>query len=218
MNGEQKKQKKKSPLLFLATDSPSWIANITDHMRSNYGVDTIIIPQYRPETGVTFQEWRVEEEKCIQGWYEMLLDNFVLANSDVLVAARYSTFSQILPMRLVFDKGRNNKGPHFCEVSDTAKTMTCLEDIRTWLFRDDETKKFTYTLDSDVNEGEVVHKVTVQFPDLDFSKSKEFLGAQQYLNSGRRRFRIMPYGKNPNQKYRGDNPECYPQCNAFHFI
>ena len=152
----------------------------------------------------------------------MLLDNFVLANSDVLIAARFSSFNQILPMRLVFDKGRNKKGPHFCEVSDTAKTMTCLEDISTWMFRDDANKKFTYALNSEVDEGEVVHRFMVQLPDVDAGNSEAFSKAQWYLNLTKeegffQRLKHEPSG-GFNQKYRGDTTACDQHCTDFHFI
>lgn len=106
----------KRPLFFLATDSPKYIPIISNYTKQ-FGIQTIVVPQDRIKTGVTFAI--KEGKKCVKSWYDMLLDDIVLSFSDVLVAARHSTFTQSMPMPLVFDRAKSVKGPHFCEVGDS---------------------------------------------------------------------------------------------------
>ncbi|KAL3791132.1 hypothetical protein HJC23_000552 [Cyclotella cryptica] len=167
----------KVPLFFLATDSPKYIPVISNHTRE-IGIDTIVMPQFRMEKGVTFSI--TKGNKCAQGWYDMLLDDIVLSFSDVLIAARYSTFTQSMPMPLIFDRAGGRRGPHFCEVGDTGTVMTCLEDMQTWLFRDAPQKIFTYSIGDGVDVKEVIHRMTVHLPDLETSSS--FYRAVQFLN------------------------------------
>jgi hypothetical protein len=127
----------------------------------------------------------------------------LLSQSDILIAARHSSFTQSMPLSLVFDRFQNNEsssnnnnneqpGPHFCEVSSLATTMTCLHDASSWLFRNDDTKMTTYTttttlLTNNKSQGNetspVVHKLLVHLPDLEpakeFSDAVWFLGHDQ---------------------------------------
>ena len=118
--------KDKMPLFFLATDSPKYIPIISNHTQQ-FGIQTIVVPQDRVESGVTFAI--KEGMQCAKSWYDMLLDDIILSFSDVLVAARHSTFTQSMPMPLVFDRANGVKGPHFCEVGDSGM-MNILREIK----------------------------------------------------------------------------------------
>jgi len=195
--------KTKPPLIFLATDSPKFIPIIANDT-SLFGVKTIAMPQIRVETGVTFYQLKAGA-KCLRGWQEMFMDSMLLSFSDVLIAARYSSFTQILPMTLVFDRGSKNHGPRFCEVSDTAKRMTCLEDVRTWLFRDNAQKMFSYSIDGEnVTVDAVVHRLGTHFPDVvvpdKYSMAASFLDSSKTVD---RRHGGMVYGPTFDPKYRG---------------
>ena len=216
------------PLLFLATDTAYLVPTITNATRS-FGVPTVVLPQIRVKAkeGVTFKALKGAGEKCLQGWEAMFSDMLLLSHSDVLIAARRSSFTQSLPMSIVFDRAEATgiQGPNFCEVSDSGTTMTCLEDLSTWLFRDDESKIFTYSTEdilsntADVtNESKqtksatqftgphpVVHKVLVHLPDVE--PPKEFDHAFSFLSSSARQiqggFTTHTYGKKRfNPKYR----------------
>jgi hypothetical protein len=76
------------------------------------------------EKGVTFSI--AKGYKCARAWYDMLLDDIILRFSDVLIAARYSTFTQSMPMPLIFDRAGGKLGPHFCEVGDTGMSLACI--------------------------------------------------------------------------------------------
>lgn len=105
----------KEPLIFLATDSPKYIPLVSNYTKQ-FGIETVVMPQIRVEKGVTFTT--KGGAKCAKGWYDMMLDDILLSFSDVLVAARHSTFTQSMPMPLVFDRNSGIGGPHFCEVND----------------------------------------------------------------------------------------------------
>ena len=214
------------PLLFLATDTAYLVPTVANVTQS-FGVPTIVLPQIRVKAkeGVTFKALQGAGEKCLQGWEAMFSDMLLLSQADVLIAARRSSFTQSLPMSLVFDRAARmgTQGPNFCEVSYSGTTMTCLEDISTWLFRDDDSKMFTYSTEdpasnsiSRKNDPEsfknsasqasrphsVVHKVLVHLPDVE--SPKEFDHAVAFLSSPERQGHTThTYGKKRfNPKYR----------------
>lgn len=161
--------KQKKPLVFLATDTQRLIPVIQNAMRS-IGVDTVHLEQIRVEDngGVTFQAFASKEDDCLKGWQAMFSDMLLLGNTDVLVAARHSSFTQSLPLSRVFDRHKDQAGPHFCEVSSDATTMTCFEDKKTWLFRHDE-KKILQIQNASQTKAlpQVTHRVLVSFPDVE---------------------------------------------------
>ena len=183
--------KRLPPLIFLATDTPSLISMIVKTTHA-FGVPTVVLPQIRVpahQKGVTFKALQgAGDEKCLQGWQAMFSDMFLLSQSNILIAARHSSFTQSMPLSLVLDRKNNQHeqpGPHFCEVSSLATTMTCLQDASSWLFRNDDTKMTTYTLQQKQRKeemGPVVHKLLVHLPDLElakeFSEAVWFLGEQ----------------------------------------
>ena len=207
----QRKQMK-TPLVFLATDSPKFIPIIANATQI-WKVKTIVIPQTRVDSGVTYSEF-TGGEKCLQGWHDMLMDMVALSFSDVLVAPRYSSFTQTLPAHLVFDQNRGIAGPSFCECSDTGKTMTCLEDMRTWIFRDDEKKMFHYSTVFNETESPVVHNLVPALPDV--VVSDEYYRAEHFLNDSSSKETFV-YGslRGFNGKYRG-RLAC-PDCSDFKF-
>ena len=206
----------KTPLIFLATDSPKFIPIIANTTQK-WQVKTIVVPQTRVDKGVTYEEFK-GGEKCLQGWYDMLMDSVVLSFSDVLVAPRYSSFTQTLPAHLIFDQNKGITGPSFCECSNTGKSMTCLEDMRNWIFRDDEKKMFHYSTifggrDNNI-ELPVIHDFVPELPDV--VVPDEYNRTVQYLKkpSGEESF---VYGniRGFNGKYRG-KLAC-PDCSNFTF-
>lgn len=217
----------KPPLIFLATDTASLIPTIVEATETLFGIKTIVLPQLRlaENQGVTFSALKGKDEKCLLGWKAMVSDMLLLGHADVLIAARYSSFTQSLPMSLVFDRKGHIPGPHYCEVSLNGTSMTCLQDLSTWLFRDDGNKTFHYTIVKDNNivdddvvndrrstqrvskpmnshshshlqSHHVVHKMVIQLPDIQPAKSYNDL--IQFLHSP-----IPNNNKNDNDN---DNP------------
>ena len=107
-------------------------------------------------------------------------DSLLLSKTDILIAAKRSTFTQSLPMTLGFDRNRNKNSYDrilsvakdgkirsrfddsrskekkvgrfaFCEVNETSSIdMTCFADARSWLFRGKDDPK--YPSNEDVGE------------------------------------------------------------------
>ncbi len=141
------------PLIFLATDQADLIPIIQDLTR-HFGVETITFPQTRlgKDEGVSYQTLK-EGRPCLDGWMTSMSDMFLLAECDTLVAGMRSTFTQILPLSLVFAANRSlanntttkttaaaqtrrNSAPwKFCETD--GYSLTCFQDRQAWLFRQD---------------------------------------------------------------------------------
>eukprot|EP00588_Corethron_pennatum_P033240 CAMPEP_0194342846 /NCGR_PEP_ID=MMETSP0171-20130528/94178_1 /TAXON_ID=218684 /ORGANISM="Corethron pennatum, Strain L29A3" /LENGTH=439 /DNA_ID=CAMNT_0039108763 /DNA_START=260 /DNA_END=1580 /DNA_ORIENTATION=- len=170
----------KTPLIFLATDTPRLVPDIMKSTES-FGVPTIVLPQIRAKDneGVTYEALRGKGGDCLDGWRAMFSDAFLLARSDVVVAARVSTFTQSLPLSAVLEKSETALGPRFCEVSDTATSMTCMEDAAAWLFRDSGRGMITYSTEGGPVEP-VVHNVAVLLPDVELAE--EFSVLINHLN------------------------------------
>jgi hypothetical protein len=199
--------KTKPPLIFLATDTAKLVPGFVNATQTLFGVPTVVLPQIRVDdnAGVTFQAFQGKGEKCLLGWQAMVSDMLLLSHADVLIAARHSSFTQSLPLSLVMDRHRNQVGPHFCEASANATSMTCLQDLPTWLFRDDETKMWTYSLlDNGNNDEPVQHKSLVFLPDV--KPAKEYAHVVNFLQTEdpqQHSVQTHTYGNNRfNPKYR----------------
>ena len=128
----------KSPLLYIATDTPSMI----DKFRASLaGVMSVMdYPQERKEAGggVMFGESGTylpsQKTKCLRGWDDMLRDMIVLSHADVLVAARPSSFTQTFPMSIVFDTPKESRSAPFpfCEFNLAGTDMRCFEEYLDW--------------------------------------------------------------------------------------
>lgn len=216
---EQSFSKAKPPLIFLATDTAYLVPAFTN-LTHSYGVKTVVLPQIRvaDRQGVTFSALSGAGEKCLLGWQAMVADMILLSEADILVAARHSSFTQSMPMSLVLDRTQNDRGPHFCEVSDNATSMSCFQDLPTWLFRDNRDKDWTYSLpfEGTHQSDEVHHKALVHLPDKDRPKEYDnlikFLEAKELpVEDG---IPTHTYGsKRFNPKYRKRKPAEIPGWN-----
>jgi hypothetical protein len=108
----------------------------------------------------------------------MVSDMILLSQTNVLIAAKHSTFTQSLPLSILFDR----KQQQFCEVSATGRAMTCTSNMKNWLFRTDTDDIHTYYSNGDTDEndeGDVSHMLTLLLPDIEpsrqFTKVKLFL-------------------------------------------
>jgi len=194
---------RRKPMIFLATDSPKFLP----YLVNDTGLPIVVMPQKRVESGVTFSAFR-EGHQCIKGWYDQLLDNILLSFSDVLIAARHSSFTQGLPISLVFDQGGS-----FCEVSDSAEAMTCIDDMSTWMYRNDDSKTHHYGIHNKTEEHVNHGGGHVHLPDVvisnEYKKAEQFLKVKGGQNT-------MKYGARFSQKYRWA-PKC-KDCTNFNII
>jgi len=86
------------PLLFVATDDGSVIGKLADATRRS-NIEVVSLPQQRmkPGSGVNYNA-RVEQDACFENWFSQIADAILLGAVDVVVAARYSSFTQSLPL------------------------------------------------------------------------------------------------------------------------
>jgi len=87
------------PLLFVATDDGSVVGKLANATRP-YGIHTTTLPQIRLEAGagVTYFAKNFEHDQCKESWLSQIADSMLLGAADVVIAARYSSFSQSLPL------------------------------------------------------------------------------------------------------------------------
>lgn len=168
----------KQALIFLATDT-AYLIPILSNLTQHFSVPTVVFPQIRvpDHEGVTFSALSGAGKKCLQGWQAMVADMILLSEVDILIAARHSSFTQSMPISLVLERKKQEKGPHFCEVSDSAMRMSCFQDIETWLYRDELSKQWMYVLPSASTDetGQVRHKSLIHLPDKDSPKEYDHL-------------------------------------------
>eukprot|EP00527_Entomoneis_sp_CCMP2396_P005109 CAMPEP_0198149082 /NCGR_PEP_ID=MMETSP1443-20131203/44991_1 /TAXON_ID=186043 /ORGANISM="Entomoneis sp., Strain CCMP2396" /LENGTH=617 /DNA_ID=CAMNT_0043814005 /DNA_START=98 /DNA_END=1951 /DNA_ORIENTATION=+ len=180
----------KPPLIFLATDTASVLEQLR-HRFGSWDIPVVSVPQPRvaPKQGVSYSAWTAGSQHCWQGWLYSMVDMALLAKSNVVVAARRSTFTQILPLSIVLKDNQDSGGIiseqnkfRFCEASESGQSMTCFATRDTWLFRGHQnmvaqqyhhnqslTKLHSVealkTFGPENNSSAVVHKVMVHFPD-----------------------------------------------------
>jgi len=122
----------KPPVLFIATDTMSMIEQLRSALNNTMPV--IDLPQHRPEEGkgVIFGEMgKVAKagKVCLNGWEESVTDMMLLSLSDVVVASRYSSFVQSMPLSVSL--GRSKFPTPYCEMSAKAN-LDCFESAMQW--------------------------------------------------------------------------------------
>lgn len=157
-------QRTKWPLpwtVFVATDTESALRTLQDLFATKANepstIQIVSLPQIRPRTGVWFGERgdiskRVTKFKCLRTWRNTVADMMLLSYTNVLVAARPSSFTQTLPMSLVLMRvGGNGTGAKesssdgqssrlqrrgtFCEASPDASSLYCYTSWQDWCCR-----------------------------------------------------------------------------------
>ncbi|CAJ1965407.1 unnamed protein product [Cylindrotheca closterium] len=107
----------KPPMIFLATDDPKYrtiIANEIQELGLNWPV--VVLEQEFAEEGVVLHGGNKVYEK----WFSMFQDMLLLSHSDVLIAVKYSSFTQAIPMYLVLDRPESERKlrDNYCELID----------------------------------------------------------------------------------------------------
>jgi hypothetical protein len=212
----------KPVLLFLATDTP-YLVPIISNLTLARGFPTVVFPQIRvaDHQGVTFSSFIGAGEKCLLGWQAMVIDMLLLSHADILMAARQSSFTQSMPLLLVMARKGKEKGPHFCEVSDHATTMSCFQDVPAWLFRDNPKQEWEYTLSSHVVHEDastpVRHKSMIHLPEVEllpeFHQLVEFLHRDENHDEKNNNNIWMTYGQKFNPRYRNQKGSDHPDWN-----
>lgn len=161
------------PLVFIATDTVQVISELQKQLE---GIPVVNFSQERvpPNQGVSYQTWQ-EGIQCLHGWRDSAIDMMLLSQVDTLIAATRSTFTQILPLRMVLERGS------FCEVD--GRRLDCFDQLEDWLYRKGRVSGVT-------------HKVMVHLPD----PTESLDTIQKYLRSGSRE--QLVYGGWYAKKYR----------------
>jgi len=144
--------RKKTPLIFVATDTASMVDQLQRRFaRFHIPVVAVEQPRVPPHQGVSYSAWTAGTEHCWHGWLYSMVDMALLAKSNIVIAARRSTFTQTMPRSLLLDepevemanqpkKSRffyHVRGYKFCEVGDTGASMTCFATRNAWMLRHD---------------------------------------------------------------------------------
>ncbi|CAB9496041.1 expressed unknown protein [Seminavis robusta] len=202
------KSSKKPPLLFLATDTPTVIPVVEQAAEKwNIPVVTLQQLQLQPNEGVTFSQVKTGT-RCLEAWKAMVMDMILLGHANVLIAAMRSSFTQTMPMTMVFHRAADtlsNNSPRFCEVAPSGRAMTCVGTRQAWLHRNDPSSEWTLSLDE--NSSSVVHKIVVHFPDVDQDDNqfqRDWQKAVSFLQDPNDQASTMVWGngKTINKKYR----------------
>jgi hypothetical protein len=145
--GEYSRSFSKPALIFLATDTVDIVETFSNATFS-YGIRVVLFEQnHVPKgKGVSFQyQWQKDDDvngtnECHRAWENQFTDMYLLSTCDVVVAARYSSFSQSLPLSILFARRRELATSDalnlFCEVVKRGDGMHCFDSYLNWMVRD----------------------------------------------------------------------------------
>ncbi|KAL3931806.1 MAG: hypothetical protein SGBAC_011136 [Bacillariaceae sp.] len=107
----------KPPMIFLATDDPKYRTIMAKEIK-NLGLTwpVVVLEQVFALEGVVLHGGT----KVYDKWFSMFEDMVLLSHSDVLIAVKYSSFTQALPKYLVLDRPESERKlkDTYCEVVD----------------------------------------------------------------------------------------------------
>ncbi|VEU38092.1 unnamed protein product [Pseudo-nitzschia multistriata] len=182
------------PLVFVATDDPLLVRKLSDAVAA---LDTTTTTEKQARTrkqkrpvvvsfshkallppggGVSFGATSLDRAACLEGWVGQVSDALLLGAADALVAARYSSFTQALPLAMVLGESLRNHEPGetntgggsdsnsntghtrfanrlFCEVNKPADGMRCYDDYTDWLFGERELYVSAHTPQGEAEES-----------------------------------------------------------------
>ncbi|KAG7342990.1 hypothetical protein IV203_020935 [Nitzschia inconspicua] len=173
------------PLIFLATDSSNAtrLARQLEHSLARAAiwdptttqpsddfiprVVTVRQPRVPDGKGVSYEYMFETKEDCLEGWISQMVDMILLAESNVVVAGQYSSFTQSIPLSFQFNKaatrntGNTEDSPNglFCNVGVKATVMECFDTFSGWIGR-----KSKMPLVGDTNGQGPQHKNLIPMP------------------------------------------------------
>lgn len=107
----------KPPMIFLATDDPNYRSLIANEIHNqSLSWPVVVLEQEFAEEGVILQTVGQNDEK----WHSMFQDMLLLSYSDVLIPAKYSSFTQAIPKYLVLERPYSERPlrDNYCEIID----------------------------------------------------------------------------------------------------
>lgn len=124
-----------------------------------------------------------DHSSCLQGWMDTITDMLLLSHTDVVVAARPSSFVQTMPMSIAFGKPRNSRVMHdvYCEIIpkfeemfdnseernqwvETDPAIQCFDTYESWCCNHSTWIKFHHS--GPKGHSKVISKEFVRFPPL----------------------------------------------------
>ena len=113
---------KRSILVFLATDSGNVtklvaklqqsLAMAADSSNPSISIPKVVTvqqPRIPDGKGVSYQYMFDSKEACLESWVSQMTDMVLLAESDVVIAGQYSSFTQTIPLSYQFEKAKKRK-------------------------------------------------------------------------------------------------------------
>ena len=150
----------KPPMIFLASDSSN-ATHFVEQLQQDLNraahslsasmtiphVVTVQQPRIPDGKGVSYQYIFDSKESCLEGWVAQMTDMILLAESDVVVAGQYSSFTQCIPLSYQFAKATARRAKEvnnttknafpstglFCNVGRQATLMECFDDFGEWM-------------------------------------------------------------------------------------
>jgi len=155
----------KPPLLFIATDTTSIVGNFSQELKGVMSVKELPQIRKREGEGVQFgQQGKIEKsgDACLSGWESVVMDMILLSYADVVIAARYSSMTQTMPMSLALGQTQRIMEHSFCEMDQPGSSMRCYKNIREWYCHPQTSNVFG--MESQFRP----HNIVIFHPPLDF--------------------------------------------------
>jgi hypothetical protein len=121
--------------LLIATDTSPVVQGLTTHLKDRITVASYEQPRPLAGQGVlVFHGMTSEGQVCRDAWENSVIDMALLSHADLIVAARYSSFVQSMPLSLalsrpLFERKVNHT---YCEVSVDATELQCFASYQEW--------------------------------------------------------------------------------------
>ena len=147
------KRNDRRPLIFLATDAPSAKERIREEFAKT---DIAVVFNSFDLNEMPGPSYLIKDGGCLTAWESQLMDMVMLSLSDTVIAGRYSSFTQTMPLSLIFsDRRRNHQrnkygGDYpYCELGRDAKSMACFRSYQGWVGRSRSDNKHRIVYDSE---------------------------------------------------------------------
>ena len=129
------------PILYVASDTQQYIDLLKARLKGYMPV--VYLAQDRPKQGegVFFGEFaqqnkaqrESDQKTCLQRWTSTVHDMMLLSYADVLIAGKPSSFTQSLPLSMVFGKKHRKLDAALCEVHrGPSGQLNCFKSYREW--------------------------------------------------------------------------------------
>ena len=134
-------------MIFVATDTESVIHKLQTASNLTCEVPVVSADQAYPDDGkgVTYSAYtssKKDQETCLNGWRDMVLDMYMISQCNTVIAGSYSSFTQAAPLSIVMHKAKMYNQeiastsaihPHyFCELGLSGERMTCYGSLNSW--------------------------------------------------------------------------------------